>query len=197
MDLPINPHINTQLEDNSKTDESFTQQGNTVNIGQGAVYNQNCGNQKHEFTRVASTCVMLVTLIIGFMLSFFYLNYIFIKFKNESAKTHNIMQDEYHNLVKQAADAHDEILQKSKEGTIWLLRYDIIKAIDLYNQTKIITKKQFKCLKDEFEYYKSIGGNHDVEERYDDFVYKVLGTGEIKMINANQLNQLNQNKLVK
>jgi hypothetical protein len=27
-----------------------------------------------------------------------------------------------------------------------------------------------------------IGGNHDVEEKFNDFTYKILGTGEIKMI---------------
>ena len=76
------------------------------------------------------------------------------------------MQDEYQKLIKDSNAAHDEILQKAKEGTIWLLRDDILKQIDLHTQTKFITKKQYKCVKDEFDYYRSIGGNHDVEEKF-------------------------------
>jgi hypothetical protein len=75
-------------------------------------------------------------------------------------------------------------LKKAKDGTIWLLRDDILKTIDFHTQTKIITKKQYKCIKDEYEYYVSIGGNHDVKEKYDDFIAKILGTGEIKMVNS-------------
>jgi hypothetical protein len=75
-------------------------------------------------------------------------------------------------------------LKKAKDGTIWLLRDDILKTIDFHTQTKIITKKQYKCIKDEYEHYVSIGGNHDVKEKYDDFIAKILGTGEIKMVNS-------------
>jgi hypothetical protein len=54
-------------------------------------------------------------------------------FKKESAVTHVLMQEEYQKLIKQSNDAHDEILQKAKEGTIWLLRDDILKQIDLHS----------------------------------------------------------------
>lgn len=37
MELPLNPQLN--VNDNSKTDESFKQQGTTVNLGSGATYN--------------------------------------------------------------------------------------------------------------------------------------------------------------
>jgi hypothetical protein len=47
--------------------------------------------------------------------------------------------------------------------------------------------KQFKCIKDEFEYYTSIGGNHDVKEKYDNFVAKIFGIGEIKMVAEDQI----------
>ena len=40
MDIPItNPNLSASLEDNSKVDDSFTQQGTTVNLGSGATYN--------------------------------------------------------------------------------------------------------------------------------------------------------------
>ena len=80
-------------------------------------------------------------------------------------------------------------MKKAKEGTIWLLRDDIIKSIDFHEATKKITPKQYKRLKDEFDYYTSIGGNHDVKERFDDFTAKIYGTGEVKMVNDIQLKQ--------
>ena len=74
------------------------------------------------------------------------------------------------------------MLSKAKEGTIWLLRDDIIKSIDFHEATKKITQKQYKRIKDEFSYYISIGGNHDVKERFEDFYTKIFGTQEIKMV---------------
>lgn len=62
-----------------------------------------------------------------------------------------------------------------------------MKTIDYHSSTKIITMKQFKCIKDEFEYYTSIGGNHDVKEKYDNFVAKIFGIGEIKMVAEDQI----------
>ena len=81
------------------------------------------------------------------------------------------------------------MMLKAKEGTIWLLRDDIIKSIDFHEATKKITPKQYKRLKDEFDYYVSIGGNHDVKERFDDFTAKIYGTGEVKMVNEIQMIQ--------
>ena len=74
------------------------------------------------------------------------------------------------------------MMKQAKEGTIWLLRDDIMKTIDLYDATLKITHKQFKRIKDEYEYYISIGGNHDVKERFENFFTKIYGTGEIKMV---------------
>jgi hypothetical protein len=125
------------------------------------------------------TCGIMV---VGFIILVLHLNNTVTNFKNESIDTHNMMQNEYQELIKNSNVAHDKILQKAKEGTMWLLRDDILKTIDLHSQTKIITMKQYKCIKDEFDYYRSIGGNHDVEEKFNDFTYKILGTGEIKMI---------------
>lgn len=180
----IEPNVNAKLEDNSTTDESFNQQGNTINVSSGATLNQNCGNSKHEFKRWESTAIICVLVIIGFFSLLTYFNHAVDKFKQESDKTHDIMQIEYRKLIQKSNDAHDDILKKAKDGTIWLLRDDILKTIDFHTQTKIITKKQYKCIKNEYEYYISIGGNHDVKEKYDDFIAKILGTGEIKMVNS-------------
>lgn len=81
------------------------------------------------------------------------------------------------------------MMKKAKEGTIWLLRDDIIKSIDFHEATKKITPKQYKRLKDEYEYYTSIGGNHDVRDRFEDFTSKIYGTQEIKMVNEIQMVQ--------
>ena len=75
-------------------------------------------------------------------------------------------------------------MKQAKEGTIWLLRDDIIKTIDHHEVTKTITQKQYKRVKDEDEYYTSMGGNHDVKERFDDFYTEIFGTGKIKMISS-------------
>ena len=84
--------------------------------------------------------------------------------------------------INAQALVHDQMMKQAKEGTIWLLRDDIMKTIDFYDATLKITHKQFKRIKDEYEYYISIGGNHDVKERFEDFLAKIYGTGEIKMV---------------
>ena len=84
--------------------------------------------------------------------------------------------------INAQALVHDQMMKQAKEGTIWLLRDDIMKTIDFYEATLKITHKQFKRIKDEYEYYISIGGNHDVKERFEDFLAKIYGTGEIKMV---------------
>ena len=54
-----NPSINASLSDSSRNDDSFTQSRTTVNIGQGAIYNQNCGNGR-ELTRRRSMWTMIL-----------------------------------------------------------------------------------------------------------------------------------------
>lgn len=76
--------------------------------------------------------------------------------------------------INAQALVHDQMMKQAKEGTIWLLRDDIMKTIDFYEATKTITKKQYRRIKDEFDYYTSIGGNHDVKDRWDSFNVKIL-----------------------
>ena len=62
IDIPItNPHLSGTISDNSKTDESITTSGTTVNVGPGGQILQHCGNQKgeKEFTRIMSTFLIL------------------------------------------------------------------------------------------------------------------------------------------
>jgi len=92
------------------------------------------------------------------------------------------MMNQINETEKKNAEMHKTMMNKAKEGTIWLLRDDIIKTIDFHEATKTITQKQYRRIKDEYEYYTSIGGNHDVKERFEDFVAEIFGTGKIKMV---------------
>lgn len=86
------------------------------------------------------------------------------------------------NAINEQTHIHDQMMKQAKEGTIWLLRDDIMKTIDFHEATLKITHKQYKRIKDEYEYYISIGGNHDVKDRFESFFAKIYGTGEIRMI---------------
>lgn len=176
MDIPItNPHLSANLEDNSKVDDSFNQAGTTVNLGAGATYNQNCGNQKADISnrsarRFSLICdaIIVISIIIGVHWM--------------SSKIGDKIGDKFDDFEKKSEVIHQKMMNQAKEGTIWLLRDDIIKTIDFHEATKTITQKQFKRVKDEYEYYTSIGGNHDVKDRFDDFYAKIFGTGEVKMV---------------
>ena len=100
------------------------------------------------------------------------------------------MEKRHIEVIKKADATHEDMLKKAKEGTIWLLRDDIIKTIDFHEATKKITQKQYRRIKDEFDYYVSIGGNHDVKERFDDFMAEIFGTGQIKMVASDQFTKL-------
>jgi len=84
--------------------------------------------------------------------------------------------------MNESTNIHNRMMKQAKEGTIWLLRDDILKTIDYHEATLKITQKQYRRIKDEYEYYVSIGGNHDVKDRFETFFAKIYGTGEIKMI---------------
>lgn len=83
---------------------------------------------------------------------------------------------------KLAMQQATKAVEESKEGVIWILRRDILNSIDLYTSERAITTKQWKRLKDQYNYYHSIGGNHDVESKFDDFNVMIFGTREIKVI---------------
>lgn len=177
-----NPNLNVSasLSDSSKNDDSFSQSKTTVNIGSGATYNQNCGNSK-EMSRRQS---MWTTIILSFICDLFIIFFIIVKHdmtadklaavQNEAAKSYNAANTRIAQALKESDDRHEEMMRQAKDGTIWLLRDDIIKTIDFHETTKTITKKQYRRIKDEFDYYTSIGGNHDVKDRWDSFNVKIL-----------------------
>ena len=57
----------------------------------------------------------------------------------------------------------------------------MFKAMDLYEARKQISEREYKALKDEFDFYTSIGGNHDTKERLNAFTSKIL-SGEVKVV---------------
>ena len=72
-----NPSVNASLSDSSRNDDSFTQSETTINIGQGATYNQNCGNGR-ELTRRRSmwtTIIVSLACDIGIIGALFWLHW--------------------------------------------------------------------------------------------------------------------------
>ena len=176
-----NPSVSASLSDSSRNDDSFTQSETTINIGQGATYNQNCGNGR-ELTRRRS---MWTTIIVSLACDIGIIGALFCLHRQDMTKVEDVERNtavQIEKAINAQALVHDQMMKQAKEGTIWLLRDDIMKTIDFYDATLKITHKQFKRIKDEYEYYISIGGNHDVKERFEDFLAKIYGTGEIKMV---------------
>ena len=176
-----NPSVSASLSDSSRNDDSFTQSETTINIGLGATYNQNCGNGR-ELTRRRS---MWTTIIVSLACDIGIIGALFCLHRQDMTKVEDVERNtavQIEKAINAQALVHDQMMKQAKEGTIWLLRDDIMKTIDFYDATLKITHKQFKRIKDEYEYYISIGGNHDVKERFEDFLAKIYGTGEIKMV---------------
>lgn len=57
----------------------------------------------------------------------------------------------------------------------------MFKVMEHHEATKQITERQYKALRDEFDYYTQIGGNHDAHERLNQFTAKIL-SGEVKVV---------------
>jgi hypothetical protein len=180
MDI-TNPSLNASLSDSSRNDDSFTQSGTTVNIGAGATYNQNCGNGKELTRRRSMWTTIIVSLACDAVLACM-LFYLHDRNADKVVQVERNVAAEMARSVRESAQMHEKMMRQAKEGTIWLLRDDIIKSIDYFDATRRITQKQYKRIKDEYEYYVSIGGNHDVKERFEEFFSSIYGTGEIKMV---------------
>ncbi len=56
------------------------------------------------------------------------------------------MEKRHIEVIKKADVTHEEMMKQAKEGTIWLLRDDIIKTIDFHEATKTISQKQYRRL---------------------------------------------------
>ena len=124
MEIPItNPHLSAELSDSSKTDESITTSGTTVNVGPGGVIQQHCGNQKgeREFTRIMSTFLILLISIIcdAFIFAFIHFgnNTIidrFDRFESNADKIHQRLEDAQQKIQESQTkmeQRHNEVIE--------------------------------------------------------------------------------------
>ena len=127
-----NPSLNLSLDDNSKIDDSLKQEGTTINLGAGATYNQNSANEKSAKPSSAALFkVMFVSILCDLLLGWF------IYASTENALGRIDAQVESHKAET------DKMLQQTREGNIWLIRYDINRTIDLYEAREQITAKEY------------------------------------------------------
>ena len=200
MDIPItNPKLTSNINDHSCVDDSIRQDGVTINAGNGSVINSNSGNGKSEKKMSALFQILAVSIICDLLICGLVLfngngineriekrNVEFIKaVQNQNTDFEKMMENnhrEWQTMMNESNAKHEKMMEQAKEGTIWILRNDILKSIDIYEAKGTITAFEYRWLKEEFEHYKEIGGNHDVKERFDSFTAKIYGTGEIKMV---------------
>ena len=191
--IGINPQLDVNATDQSKIDESITTDNSPIyNTG---TINQNCGNQR-EMSRFASmmwgiavslACdiVIIGLMLYGFRLLASNFNVKLEKIDTVAGITHNDIRRE--SSVKMAAMLSEskiemqKIVKEERITNIWILRHDILRTIDLHTAKKSITQEQYKYLKEEYDHYREIGGNHDVKEKFDAFTLKIFGTNEIKI----------------
>ena len=150
-------NINASASDESRTDESSAVE-KVVNNG---VINQNCGNRKGLTRGLATVFLLLASFVCDVAVV-------------------GILWNKLDDFKKSSDAVHEKLEQQAKEGTIWLLRDDILKSIDYHNATGMVQPKQYKRLYDQFDYYETIGGNHDVKDRWTTFQTDVI-SGKIRM----------------
>lgn len=184
-----NPTFN--LDDQSKNDDSIKQDGVTINADNGAIVNANSGNGGRGLTRKASMLIVMLFSVLG-DLAIGITGYVGFKqtskeleevFNRSSVMNASIVetQSKLNNVVDDFKAETKKLEGRSNEGTIWILRRDILYWIDFFEVKKIITQKEYHRLQDEFAYYRKLGGNYDVADRWQTFKEKVVGTREIQM----------------
>lgn len=196
--IGINPQLNVEATDQSKTDESIKHDNSPI-YNSGTI-NQNCGNQR-EMTRFASTIwgivasiicdlVIIVVMFFGFQVAATNFNAKLEKIDTAANITHNEIRSESRaeaaTFLKASREEMQQLAKEARTTNIWIMRHDILRTIDLHTAMKSITKEQYEYLKDEYDHYKEIGGNHDVKVKFDSFTAKIFGTGEIKMTTLSQ-----------
>lgn len=167
--MDIVPHLDANISDHSQTDDSIKQEGVTINASGNATINSNSGNGRTSKVGVSDLFKVLGVSImcdvaLGVLLYF--------------GQANTMGKIEY--IQTCAEQTHNDMMKQAKDGTVWMLRYDIIRTIDLFEAKGVMTAKDYTRLKDEYQYYRGIGGNHDVQERFDQFTAKLLA-GEVKI----------------
>lgn len=193
MNVPtMNPQLNSTINDHSLVDDSIKQDGVKIQAGAGSVLNMNSGNGRSnsgssKWSIPTIFHVLFVSTICDFLICWF------IMWTNEKMEdradarqaevSREIKQISINtaNVIREVRVESEKATAESKEGTIWILRRDILNSIDFHEAKGEISSKEYKRIKDQFDYYKSLGGNHDVEGRFDEFTAKIYGTAEIKM----------------
>lgn len=195
MDIPINPTISANVADHSATDDSIRQEGVTINANNGSIVNTNSGNKKgHDggMTRVFATLLIILFSIAcdALICSIIYYGQarlmdsidVAIEHMNQSVVSSQEKTDKaLDQTIKNFGEETKKLEKQGREGSIWILRRDMFREMDLHEATKTISQKQYKALRDEFDYYTSIGGNHDAKERLNLFTAKIL-SGEVKVV---------------
>lgn len=189
-----NPTVNSKTDDHSSVDQSH----NITVAGDYVASNSNNSemtkkqNQAHPWWTVVICCSMMFAMWLDLQRSLDKnrfeekteiqsISHTLEMTTRDAENVHKLLSQ---NLEQAKLDTRNELevaKKQAKEGTIWLLRDDIIKTIEFFEATKTITQKQYKRLKDEYNYYVSIGGNHDVKDRYDNFCMKVLAR-EVQLV---------------
>lgn len=182
MDIPItNPQLSANINDHSCIDDSIKQDGVTITAGAGSVINTNSGNGKTQkmgvsaLFQVLAVSILCDIMICGIMVFSNNLSYDRVENRIEKVETST------HQNINALKEDVAKSIKDSKEGTIWNMRRDILKEIDLHTRTKTITQKEYNLLKEQFNYYISIGGNHGVTKKFEDFSTTIFGLNEIKM----------------
>lgn len=101
-----NPSVSASLSDSSRNDDSFTQSRTTVNIGQGATYNQNCGNGR-ELTRRRSMWTMILWSVVC---DLFIIGMLFLQHWQNAAKAEDVERNtavQIANAMNEQARVHD------------------------------------------------------------------------------------------
>ena len=185
--MDLTPQLNANINDHSHVDDSIKQEGLTINASGNATINSNSGNGRASKVGMSDLFKVLgVSIVCDIALGvLLYIGHADMMKKLDSFGMDAQRIDKQHReLVESSEKTHDEMMDKARQGNVWIIRYDIMRTIDLYEVRKSITSKEYTRLKDEFNYYRSIGGNHDVQERFDQFTAKLL-SGEVKVTNAN------------
>lgn len=202
--LGVNIDAASNIDDHSQNDDSIRQDGVTIQAGPGSTINANSGNGvQHRSTKKGIVSALFQVLTVSIICDILICALVVwtsqsrensaddaARRRHEQVQTQlQSISDAYTQHAKDAQKIMDELkesnikaVEQAKEGVIWILRRDILHSIDYHETSHKITYKQYRRLKDQFDYYTQIGGNHDVKERFENFSIKIFGTKDIEML---------------